>query len=353
MMKLKIAGGCGEHGRNCFYVELDDYAFLVDCGIMADEKDGGYPYLSLDEIKNIRYIFLTHSHLDHVGALPWLISNGFKGSVIASKETIKQLSFHLESTISLEELESLADLKVEYGRSGHCIGSVWYLFEYKNKKIFFSGDYSEDTLCFRVDKIRDISADIAVLDSAYGYDENDYQYYYHNIVVKTNELLKKCSTLLFPIPKYGRGIELYALLKKEIPGLKYAGDQHFVDQLSLIEDDMFWLKEESKEYLSKVNLYQEEVKANIVFVSNPQLKTVETQRIAGEIMKNNFALMTGTVEKDTMSYELLNQGKMIMCRYPVHLSYRQFCNLISLNSFKKVIAYHSPQIKPECIEYIV
>ena len=60
---------------------------------------------------------------------------------------------------------------------------------------------------------------------------------------------QKCSTLLFPIPKYGRGIELYALLKKEIPGLKYAGDQHFVDQLSLIEDNMFWLKEESKEYL--------------------------------------------------------------------------------------------------------
>lgn len=29
MMKLKIAGGCGEHGRNCFYVELDDYAFWL------------------------------------------------------------------------------------------------------------------------------------------------------------------------------------------------------------------------------------------------------------------------------------------------------------------------------------
>ena len=34
-MELFIAGGCGEHGRNCFYVEQNGEAFLVDCGLLA------------------------------------------------------------------------------------------------------------------------------------------------------------------------------------------------------------------------------------------------------------------------------------------------------------------------------
>gem|GEM_PF-6484797 len=29
-MKLTIAGGCGEHGRNCFFVESSRTAFIVD-----------------------------------------------------------------------------------------------------------------------------------------------------------------------------------------------------------------------------------------------------------------------------------------------------------------------------------
>ena len=29
-MKLFIAGGVGEHGRNCFYIEIMGVTFLVD-----------------------------------------------------------------------------------------------------------------------------------------------------------------------------------------------------------------------------------------------------------------------------------------------------------------------------------
>ena len=38
-MKLYIAGGCGEHGRNCFHVTGESIDFLVDCGLMAAEND--------------------------------------------------------------------------------------------------------------------------------------------------------------------------------------------------------------------------------------------------------------------------------------------------------------------------
>ena len=42
-MKLQIAGGCGEHGRNCFHVIGEHTAFLVDCGQMAGNPAEAIP----------------------------------------------------------------------------------------------------------------------------------------------------------------------------------------------------------------------------------------------------------------------------------------------------------------------
>ncbi len=42
-MELIIAGGVGEHGRSCFYVQGRALRFLVDCGKMADAPDDPYP----------------------------------------------------------------------------------------------------------------------------------------------------------------------------------------------------------------------------------------------------------------------------------------------------------------------
>lgn len=38
-MQLYIAGGCGDQGRNCFYIEGDRHAFIVDAGTSTDGLD--------------------------------------------------------------------------------------------------------------------------------------------------------------------------------------------------------------------------------------------------------------------------------------------------------------------------
>lgn len=89
-MRVKFAGGVGEHGRSCFLVEGETLSFLVDCGLMAGAGQP-YPDLTPDEIQTLSFLFLTHSHTDHTGALPWLEEQGFSGTVFASRETLSQL----------------------------------------------------------------------------------------------------------------------------------------------------------------------------------------------------------------------------------------------------------------------
>lgn len=38
MMRLFVAGGCGEHGRNSFLLEDGMICVLVDCGIISEPQ---------------------------------------------------------------------------------------------------------------------------------------------------------------------------------------------------------------------------------------------------------------------------------------------------------------------------
>lgn len=51
-MELYIAGGVGEHGRNCFFLQNGGDAILVDCGLMAGSDDP-LPRLTESQIRNI------------------------------------------------------------------------------------------------------------------------------------------------------------------------------------------------------------------------------------------------------------------------------------------------------------
>ena len=246
-MELVIAGGVGEHGRNCFYMQGETSRFLVDCGKMADTPEDPYPRLTREQIGGLDAVFLTHSHADHTGALPWLYENGFRGSVIAAAETFRQLPFAVENRRVLQEIcpngaGQLQNLSIQWGRSGHCAGSVWYRFAENEKSIFFSGDYTEDTQVYACDPIRGQYADLAVLDCAYGLDEIPYDTACDQLVQKTEELLSTHKLLLFPVPKYGRGLEILKLFSDRLSSVSYYADALFLQNLAEQDAGGFWYR---------------------------------------------------------------------------------------------------------------
>lgn len=357
-MELTIAGGCGEHGRNCFHVKGADANFLVDCGIMAGEPGVGYPHLSADEARQLKWLFLTHSHADHTGALPWLEQMGFTGPVIASRHTLNQLPFPLENGIALESLCPHGEgifhgISLQWGRSGHCVGSVWYRFSLEGKHILFSGDYTENTQVYAVDPIRGQSADIAVLDCAYGNDQRSYEEICGRLTSRVRELLELHRLLAFPVPKYGRGLELLRLFQKSGMEGPFFGDEHFLGELNQWNQYQPWLKDDSKQLQKPVFPYSGKENRGILFLSDPQLRNPASREAVRRVLASGGkAIMTGTVEKGSYSEKLLEAGQMELLRYSVHLNRQQMDALASKNSFDRVIAYHSPQI-PSAHRYLL
>ena len=66
-MKVRVLGCSGAIAKDCRTT-----SFLIDGDILIDAGTG-VGDLTLDEMRGIDHVFLTHSHLDHVAALPLMV----------------------------------------------------------------------------------------------------------------------------------------------------------------------------------------------------------------------------------------------------------------------------------------
>ena len=63
---------------------------LVDCGMLQEISINTFSKENVDfnfDVKNIKGVFITHAHNDHVGKIPILIKTGYNGKIYMSKET--------------------------------------------------------------------------------------------------------------------------------------------------------------------------------------------------------------------------------------------------------------------------
>ena len=160
-MKVRVLGCSGGISKG-----VATTSFLIDDDILIDAGTGVCG-LTLAEMRKIRTIFITHSHLDHIAAVPLLADTLFDSlvgqplQVYTQRNTIKSLRDHVfnwsiwpdftalphktNAVLKLNPMKpgetlSLQGRKIEMITVNHAVPGVGYRVESGGKAFAFSGD---------------------------------------------------------------------------------------------------------------------------------------------------------------------------------------------------------------------
>jgi metallo-beta-lactamase family protein len=210
-MKLNFYGGTGEATGSNYVLEatgVDEKTtrIMIDCGLHQGshyaERENFEPFKY--DAKSISAVFITHSHLDHIGRLPSLVRAGFHGKIystgatkdfaelmlldsehLLAKEAEREARpplYNNEDIAHVRELwegrsyhdeVTVGPFKVKVFDAGHILGSAFYKIEVQEKgvapkSIVFSGDLGNfPAPIIKPTEMID-SADYCVIESTYG-----------------------------------------------------------------------------------------------------------------------------------------------------------------------------------------
>lgn len=335
-MTFTVGGGVHEHGRNCFFVQADK-TYIVDCGVMRGDEHP-YPRLTDEEIRAAEFLFLTHMHEDHIGAFSWLLERGFRGTAVAAKETLAALPPY-KRTFALPDDRAAVDLGgllVGYGRSGHCVGALWYHIQTAASNVLFSGDYSEHSR-FCVDRIEGRTAELAVLDCAFGHTKYDAEVQGERIRSFAKEAINR-GPLLLPVPKNGRAADLVMLLERLNCPISLDGKltAFFEGQ----QRTGRWLPEDVTDAVL-TRTQRGGTGSGIALLADAQLATDQGRAAARATLgRGGSVLLTGHTDAGSEAERLLREGRARAIPFNAHSCMADDEALLARNNFARVVFNH-------------
>lgn len=212
MVKIKFLGAAsGEVTGSKHLIKTSNGNILLDCGLFQGRRSE-----SLEKNRNfvsdcpdLKSVILSHAHIDHSGALPVLVKNGFSSDIFTTPLTSELIRIMLVDSARLQvedanfynkihsedgdfieplyneedalkvfnyirEVERnvytdiFSDLKFKFLNAGHVLGSSSVLVEAEGNKILYTGDIGRDKqlLLKKPEILSDV--DWLVIESTYG-----------------------------------------------------------------------------------------------------------------------------------------------------------------------------------------
>jgi metallo-beta-lactamase family protein len=272
MTSIRFLGAAGTVTGSRFLVQAPGGSILVDAGLFQGTKElrlrnwQPFPH----PVDDIDAVVLTHAHIDHIGALPLLVREGFRGPVYCTPGTYDLAHLLLPDSARLQEEEArfanklgyskhapnarplydeedaLAAIRllmplrygvrreirpgiaITYHRAGHIIGSAMVQAEVKVEsgrihRMLFSGDLGRYDAPILPDPSAGVAADDLLIESTYG-DRVHRGDPREDIKQAVFECIKRGGAMIIPAFAVGRTQEVLFQLRelearKEIPEL--------------------------------------------------------------------------------------------------------------------------------------
>ncbi|MCH7828616.1 ribonuclease J [Patescibacteria group bacterium] len=161
-IKIIPLGGLGEVGKNMMVIEDQGKILIIDMGLRMPEEDmPGIDYIIPNIIslrgreKDIVGILITHGHLDHIGAIPYLVGKLgnppmfvaplAKGILLKRQEDFSRQPKLKISPIEDGKILRLGPFKIEPFRQNHNINDNFgFVIETSQGNIVHSSDFKFD-----------------------------------------------------------------------------------------------------------------------------------------------------------------------------------------------------------------
>jgi len=243
-------GGFREVGRSAILVKTKESSILVDCGINpgASKSSQMFPYLDFDclDFDTLDAVIVTHSHLDHCGAIPLLYKYGYKGPVYCSEPALSLMVLALLDYLDVAAKEGIIppytqrdvremilhtvtlrygyvvdiapDVKLTLWNAGHILGSsiAHIHIGEGHYNIVITGDFKNGkTMLLDPSSTNFPRVEALVMESTYG-GEEDVMPPRHEVekslILTVNETIENGGRVLIPTPAIGRGQEIMIVL---------------------------------------------------------------------------------------------------------------------------------------------
>ncbi|CAD5123149.1 unnamed protein product [Dimorphilus gyrociliatus] len=244
--------GAGQDvGRSCILIEIGGKNIMLDCGMhMGYNDDRRFPDFSFirksgDLTPYLDCVIISHFHLDHCGALPYMTEMvGYNGPIYMThptkavcpilledyrkltvekkgeqnfftSEMIKKcmskcVAVNLHQTIQVD-----SELRIKPYYAGHVLGAAMFHVEVKNQSLVYTGDYNmtpdRHLGAASIDKCR---PDLLITESTYATTIRDSKRCRErDFLQKVHECVERDGKVLIPVFALGRAQELCILLE--------------------------------------------------------------------------------------------------------------------------------------------
>lgn len=290
-MKITFSGANHEVTGSCYHIATDSSNLVLDCGIFqgskyADDKNAQpFPF----DPKAVSNTIITHAHLDHIGRLPKLYKDGFRGTLWGTQPTAELTLLNLrdaaklikeeaerndhEPLYTIDDVEPLADMwkTVPYHQefqvapgissyltdAGHILGSASVKVMSGGQSAVFSGDLGNTPVPLLRNAECLYGADVVICESTYGNrtheaDEKRTEFLRGAIL----DAVKRKGVVLIPAFALERTQELlyelnYLHATKQIPTLPIFLDSPLaIAATEIFRQSIDFFNPEAKQYIS-------------------------------------------------------------------------------------------------------